>query len=72
MTFARAWVLLFAVLPLAWAVWSGPVRRAAALVLKALSLLCVVLALASPSELPQLENAVTVLVDTSPAFRTPA
>src|SRR5512133_2731307 len=49
MTFDHPWVLLLAVLPLAWAAWEfrGSGRRGA-LLLKAASALAVVLALAQP------------------------
>jgi uncharacterized membrane protein len=67
MTFERAWVLWFAVLPLAWAAlqWRGTARRGA-LALKALSLAALVAALAAP-ELTIFESrmAVAILADTS-------
>ncbi len=67
MTFLRSWVLLFALLPALWAIlaWRRTERRTG-LVLKALALLCVVLAIAEP-ELRTFESrvAVAVLADTS-------
>ncbi|HVX64987.1 MAG TPA: VWA domain-containing protein, partial [Bryobacteraceae bacterium] len=67
MSFERAWVLWFAVLPLIWAalVWRSAPRRTA-LVLKALSLTALIIALAAP-ELTIFESrmAVAILADTS-------
>src|SRR5271170_4861993 len=67
MTFERAWVLGFLLLPLAWALFEWRrTRRITALVLKTLSFLAIVLALAEPTlTTPQTKMAVAVLVDTS-------
>ena len=67
MTFERAWVLIFLLLPLGWMFfeWSRT-PRLAALVLKTLAFLAIVLALAEPIlTVPQTKMAVAVLVDTS-------
>ena len=66
MTFERSWVLVFLLLPLAWGAFEWRrTRRAMALVLKTLSLLAIVLALAEPTlTVPQTKMAVAVLVDT--------
>ena len=67
MTFDRAWVLLFALLPVAWAVraWAGTNRRGA-LVLKAASFLAIIAALAEPRiAFYDSKVAVAVLADTS-------
>jgi uncharacterized membrane protein len=67
MTFERTWILLFAWIPLAWAVWSWRASsRRGALVMKAFALSAVLLALAEP-RLTVFESkvAVAVLVDTS-------
>jgi Ca-activated chloride channel homolog len=67
MIFERAWVLPFLLLPLGWMIfeWRGT-RRVTALVLKTLSFLAIVLALAEPTlTVPQTKMAVAVLVDTS-------
>ncbi|HEX8985516.1 MAG TPA: hypothetical protein VF767_08795, partial [Bryobacteraceae bacterium] len=67
MSFERPLVLLFALLPLGWAVysWRSSLRRGA-LVLKALAIVAVILALAAP-ELTIFESrmAVAILADTS-------
>jgi uncharacterized membrane protein len=67
MTFEHPWLLLAALLPIAWAVyaWRGSARRGA-LALKALALACIALALAQP-RLTVFESkiAVAVLADTS-------
>src|SRR5271166_1142503 len=67
MTFDRVWVLAIAWLPLAWLVfeWRRTSRRVA-LVLKALSLVAILLALAEPRlDVSETKVAVAVLVDTS-------
>lgn len=67
MSFDRSWVLLFAWLPLAWAAWEwqGSGRRAA-LILKALSLMTILLALAEPRmTVFDAKVAVAILTDTS-------
>ncbi len=67
MTFERAWVLLLALLPCAWAVWEwrGSTRRAA-LLLKTGAFVCIFLALAEPRlTVYQNKVAAAVLVDTS-------
>lgn len=67
MTFDRAWVLAIAFLPLVWIAfeWRKTQRRAA-LVLKALSLVAILLALAEPRlNISDTKVAVAVLVDTS-------
>ena len=67
MTFDRVWVLAIAWLPLAWMVfeWRRTSRRSA-LVLKALSLVAILLALAEPRlNVSETKVAVAVLVDTS-------
>jgi Ca-activated chloride channel homolog len=67
MIFERAWVLLFLILPLIWAYFEWRrTRRTAALVLKTLSILAIILALAEPTlTVPETKMAVAVLVDTS-------
>jgi Mg-chelatase subunit ChlD len=67
MIFERAWVLAFLLLPLGWA-WfeTRRTRRTAALVLKVLTMVAIVLALGEPTlTLPQTKMAVAILVDTS-------
>ena len=67
MSFDRPWVLLLTLLPLAWAAveWRRSDRRIA-LVLKALSFVLVLLALAEPTiTVPETRSAVALLVDTS-------
>ncbi len=67
MSFERAWVLLFALLPLLWCAWvwrNGGMR--AGFLLKAASLLCVLLALAEPGiSVWETKVAVALLADTS-------
>ena len=67
MTFERAWVLIFLLLPLGWMFFEWRrTRRSTALVLKTLAFLAIVLALAEPTfTVPQTKMAVAVLVDTS-------
>ena len=67
MTFERAWVLGFLLLPLAWSLFEWRrTRRVTALVLKTLSFLAIIVALAEPMlTVPQTKMAVAVLVDTS-------
>src|SRR5580658_5015828 len=67
MTFDRAWVLAIAWLPVAWAAWEWRrTRRRGALVLKALSFVAILLALAQPIlTVQETKVAVAVLVDTS-------
>lgn len=67
MTFERAWVLFFAVLPLAWAAWEWRrAERKLALVLKAISFAAVLAALAEPVlKTWETKTAVVVLADTS-------
>ncbi|HTB17669.1 MAG TPA: VWA domain-containing protein [Bryobacteraceae bacterium] len=67
MTFERSWVLIFLLLPLGWMFFEWRhTRRITALLLKTLSFLAIVLALAEPTlTLPQTKMAVAVLVDTS-------
>ncbi len=67
MTFAHPWLLLFSLLPLAWAAysWSRSGRRVS-LVLKAAGFSTLLLALAQPViTLPETKIAEVVLVDTS-------
>src|SRR5579863_8981843 len=67
MTFDRAWVLALAWLPLAWMVfeWRRTTRRLA-LVLKAFSLVAILIALSQPRlNVPETKGALAVLVDTS-------
>ncbi len=67
MSFDRAWVLLFAWLPLAWMAyeWRRTSRRGA-LTLKAFSLVAILLALAEPRiNVSETKVALAVLVDTS-------
>jgi Ca-activated chloride channel family protein len=71
MTFERPWLLLFALLPVAWAYWMWrrsalDRKQQAGMVLKAASLVAIVAALAEP-RLPVAESksAVAVLADTS-------
>ncbi|MGH9659403.1 MAG: VWA domain-containing protein, partial [Bryobacteraceae bacterium] len=67
MTYGRAWVLLLAWLPLAWAVWEWHrSARRAGLVLKAVSLAAILLALADPRLVVfETKVATVVLADTS-------
>lgn len=67
MTFARVWVLLLMLVPLAWAVWEWRrSQRRVGLVLKALALAAILLALAEPRlGVWETKMAVAVLVDTS-------
>ncbi len=67
MTFERAWVLIFLLLPLGWMFFEWRrTRRITALILKTLAFLAIVLALAEPTlTVPQTKMAVAVLVDTS-------
>jgi len=67
MTFAHAWVLAIAWLPLAWMLYEWRrTSRKLGLTLKALSLVVVLVALADPRlSYPQTKVAVAVLVDTS-------
>ena len=67
MIFARPWVLIFLLLPLGWMYFEWRrTRRITALVLKTLSFLAIVVALAEPTlTTPQTKMAVAVLVDTS-------
>ena len=67
MTFARAWVLIFALAPIAWAAfeWRSSGRRLA-LVLKAAAIACVIVALSEPRlSFSDTKVAVAALVDTS-------
>ena len=67
MSFERAWVLLFAVLPAAWLAWQWRrTGRRLLLVLKLAAVLCVLLALAEPGlRVARTRMAVAILVDTS-------
>jgi len=67
MTFERAWVLIFLLLPLGWMVYEmRRTRRTLALALKTIAFLAVVLALAEPKlTIPETKMAVAILVDTS-------
>jgi uncharacterized membrane protein len=67
MTFDRAWVLLVAWVPLAWAAWEWKrSQRRAALLLKAFSLAAILLALAQPRlAVYETRVALGILVDTS-------
>ncbi|MDX2150198.1 MAG: VWA domain-containing protein [Bryobacteraceae bacterium] len=67
MTFERAWVLVFALLPLVWGFLElRRTSRRAALLLKVLAFIAVVLALSEPTlRLDETRLAVAVLVDTS-------
>jgi Ca-activated chloride channel homolog len=72
MTFVRAWVLLFALVPIAWAAWqwSGSARKLA-LALKAAALALVICALAEPNiKYNDTKVAVAALVDTSSSVST--
>src|ERR1700676_4420398 len=67
MTFDRSWVLLLTILPILWAIfeWRGT-QRHLALVLKAISFIAVLLALAEPDlATTETKVALAVLVDTS-------
>ena len=67
MTFDREWVLYLAWLPLAWAVfeWRRTARRAA-LILKTVTLVAILLALSEPRmAVSETKVALAVLVDTS-------
>jgi uncharacterized membrane protein len=67
MSFERAWVLLFALLPVVWAAWEWRrTARKTAVGLKAAALVCVILALAEPRlRVFETKMAVAILVDTS-------
>ncbi len=67
MTFERAWVLALLILPLAWMLFEWRrTRRTFALLLKTLTIIAIVLALAEPKlTIPETKMAVAVLVDTS-------
>jgi len=67
MTFARDWILIFTVLPIAWAIFEWRcTQRHLALVLKALSFVAVIAALAEPHiSTTETKVALAVLVDTS-------
>src|ERR1039457_640165 len=67
MTFERAWVLAFLLLPLAWMLFEWRrTRRTLALTLKTLAFVAIILAFAEPKlTLPETKMAVAVLVDTS-------
>ncbi|MGD0438885.1 MAG: VWA domain-containing protein, partial [Bryobacteraceae bacterium] len=67
MSFDRAWVLALLALPIGWLLYEfGRTRRIAALSLKVLGLVAIILALAEPKlTLPETKVAVAVLVDTS-------
>lgn len=67
MTFERSWVLLFTLLPAAWAVWEWrSSKRRLGLALKAASLIFIIWALAEPRiPIDETKTAVAVLVDTS-------
>lgn len=67
MTFQREWVLIFLLLPLGWMFYEWHrTRRLAGLILKTLTFVAIVLALAEPTlTVPQTKMGVAVLVDTS-------
>jgi uncharacterized membrane protein/uncharacterized protein YegL len=67
MTFDRAWVLPFTLLPILWMIWEfRHTRRRGALILKGLAFLAIMLALAEPRlTTNESKMAVAVLVDTS-------
>ncbi len=67
MIFERAWVLALLLLPLGWMFFEWRrTRRTAALALKTLSFVAIILAIAEPRlTLPETKMAVAVLVDTS-------
>ena len=67
MTFDRNWVLLLSVLPILWAIFEWRrTQRHLALVLKALSFVAILLALAEPHlATTETKVALAVLVDTS-------
>jgi len=67
MTFERAWVLVFLLAPIGWALYeSRQTRRIVPLIVKALALVAIVVALAEPVlVIPETKMAVAVLVDTS-------
>ncbi len=67
MTFEREWILFVAWLPLVWAAWEWRrTRRRAALVLKTLTFVAILLALAQPVlTVQETKVAVAALVDTS-------
>ena len=67
MTFTRDWILIFAVVPIAWAIFEWRrTQRHLALVLKALSFAAVIVALAEPHvSTTETRVALAVLVDTS-------
>ncbi len=73
MNFDHPWVLMLAVLPIGWAAWEWRLSaRKPALLLKAGTLLCILLALSVPSMVVyQSKVAVAILADTS-ASVTPA
>lgn len=67
MSFAHPWVLILLVLPAVWAAWEWrSTRQRLSLVLKALSAVCVLVALAEPvMDVNETKLSVAVLVDTS-------
>lgn len=67
MTFERSWVLILALLPLAWAAWEWKrAPRRLGLLLKALGFSAILLALSEPvMNTVETKTAVAVLVDTS-------
>lgn len=67
MTFAYPWLLVLTILPIAWAAWEWRTSgRRAGLILKALTFVVIVLALAQPNmTVWESKVAVAVLVDTS-------
>jgi Ca-activated chloride channel homolog len=67
MTFGHPWALPFVILPLGWMLFEWRrTRRTLALILKTLTIVAIVLALAEPKiSIPETKMAVAVLVDTS-------
>jgi len=67
MTFERAWVLFFLLLPLGWMLFElRRTRRTIALFLKTAAFVAIILALAEPKlTIPETKMAVAVLIDTS-------
>ena len=67
MTFERPWILLLALIPLAWAAWQWPrAPRRLGLLLKALGFSAILAALSEPvMSTSETKTAVAVLVDTS-------
>lgn len=71
MSFERPWILIFAVLPILWVLWTWrrgflDTKQRIGLILKALAIVAIIAAVAEPKmTVPESKSAVAVLVDTS-------